>query len=123
MIFLVLAGAATLFVHPAKAAPVWSVSLDASNTAQNDVLKQATGSFAKTFRVGAIINASTLNPIPGIYGWQFQVNYDPTYLVPQADPSASSLYPDGPENTVLFGAQTTARTATWPCRILAPTPF
>jgi len=123
LIFLVLAGAATLFVHPAKAAPVWSVSLDASNTAQNDVLKQLTGSFAKTFRVGAIINASTLNPIPGIYGWQFQINYDPNYLVPQGDPSAISSYPDGAENVVLFGAQTTTGTANWAGRITTNTAF
>src|SRR6266700_4140877 len=123
LIFLVLAGAATLFVHPAKAAPVWSVSLDASNTAQNDVLKQLTGSFAKTFRVGAIINASTLNPIPGIYGWQFQINYDPNYLVPQGDPSAISSYPEAAENVVLFGAQTTTGTENWAGRITTNTAF
>jgi len=123
LVFVALAGASILFIHPASAAPVWSVSLDASNTSQVDVSKQTAGSFAKTFRVGAIVNASVANPISGIYGWQYQINYDPNYLVPQGDPSALSPYPDGAENTIAFGAQTSAGTANWAGKIGASQAF
>src|SRR3989449_8070573 len=48
---------------------------------------------------------------PAVFGWQFAINYDPAFLVPQADPSALSTgYPDcanapgQPGGTVLLGS-------------------
>ena len=43
---------------------------------------------------------------PSVYGWQFAINYDPTVLIPQANPDPSSAYPDGAGNTVLLGSGT-----------------
>src|SRR6266540_3057521 len=90
------------------------VSLDANSINQTDVLLQATFSRATSFRVGAIVtNASTANPISSVYGWQFTINYNASAFIPQGDPSAASLYPDGAANTVNFGAQTTTGTVNW----------
>src|SRR5947199_641830 len=87
------------------------VSLDANSISQTDVLLQTTFSRPTSFRIGAIVtNASSTNQINNVYGWQFTLNYNSTAFVPQGDPSAASLYPDGAVNTVLFGAQTTAGT-------------
>src|SRR2546427_2449249 len=45
---------------------------------------------------------------PNVFGWQFAINYDPTYLLPQADPTPSCLtYPDCAGNTALLGSVTT----------------
>src|SRR2546426_6407082 len=48
---------------------------------------------------------------PAVFGWQFAINYDPAFLVPQADPSALCTgYPDcanapgQPGGTVLLGS-------------------
>src|SRR5206468_9083279 len=41
-----------------------------------------------------------------VYGWQFAINYDPTVLIPKANPDPSSAYPDGAGNTVLLGSGT-----------------
>ncbi|HZD13094.1 MAG TPA: hypothetical protein VE177_06210, partial [Candidatus Binatus sp.] len=101
---------ATTFLHllppPAHAAPVYTVLLDAHSTSTTDTLVQASFVPNSTFRVGAIINASAANPLANVYGWQFQINYDPTALVPQADPAISGAYPDGANKTILLGTQT-----------------
>ncbi len=73
------------------------------------------GSFAtqaKSFRVGAIINATTTAPVSSVVGWQFAITYNKTLLVPQGDPNPAAtpsnplLYVDGAQNTVLFGTGT-----------------
>src|SRR5436309_2390769 len=90
------------------------VSLDANSISQTDVLLQTTFSRPTSFRIGAIVtNASSTNQINNVYGWQFTINYNASAFVPQGDPSAASLYPDGAANTVLFGAQTTTGTVNW----------
>lgn len=95
---------AHLFIHPVSAAPVYTISLDANSTSQTDTIVQTSFTTAKTFRVGAVINATAGNPLPGVFGWQFQINYDPSILIPQADPATGSLT-DAAVNTVLLGGQ------------------
>src|SRR5436853_7643290 len=107
-------------VHAVK----WTLNQDANNTSTaNDVLIQTTGSFAKSFRIGAVLtNASSTNPLT-VFGWQFTINYDATLFVPQGDPSAAATYPDGAANTVIFGSQTTAGTVNWAGKIAAQQAF
>src|SRR6267143_999713 len=96
------------------------VLLDANSTSQTDILNQTSVTAAKTFRVGVILNASARVPLNSVFGWQFAINYDPTILVPQADPFATSSYPDGSGNTVLFGAQASAN---WAAKITGGSAF
>src|SRR5262249_25039737 len=77
---------------------------------------QATASQAKTFNVGAVVNASGTGTcgttcISGVFGWQFSIIYDNTSFVPQADPTATAA--DGASPTVQFGAQTTTGNPHW----------
>jgi len=104
------------------AAPVLGpkILLDANSTSQTDVLVQNSVNAVRTFRVGAIVNASATIPLNNVFGWQFAVNYDPNVLVPQADPSATTPYPDGAASTILFGAQTSAN---WAAKIAASQGF
>ncbi|OLD05123.1 MAG: hypothetical protein AUJ07_02150 [Crenarchaeota archaeon 13_1_40CM_3_53_5] len=45
---------------------------------------------------------------PNIFGWQFAINYDPTFLVPQADPGPlCTLYPDCASGPISLGAAST----------------
>ncbi|HTD18890.1 MAG TPA: hypothetical protein VK667_05095, partial [Ktedonobacteraceae bacterium] len=65
-----------------------------------------TQSNVTTFRVGAILNATTATPALNVFAWQFQINYDPTIVTPQGDPSILCTgYPDCGEKTVWFGSQ------------------
>ncbi len=95
-----------------SAVPPWTVALDANSIGNTDVSVQATNSPAKSFRVGAIINASSATPVSGVYGWQFGVTYDKTILVPQGDPVAGDAS-DGAQNTVFFGGQTGTGNPNW----------
>ncbi len=89
------------------------VNLDSNSISQVDTTISTTSSQAKSFRVGAVLNASNTNTVANVYGWQVQINYDATAFLPQGDPSTTSLYPDGADPTPLFGAQTTTGTANW----------
>src|SRR6266568_269416 len=100
------------------------VSLDAASTSQTDVIRAATASNAHGFRIGAIVtNASATNPISTVYGWQFTIGYNASAFIPQGDPNAGGLYPDGAFNTVLFGAQITTGTVNWAGLISAQQAF
>jgi PKD repeat protein len=100
-------------IHTANAAPVFVVSLDTHSTSQTDLLVQTTYNPNSTIRVSAIINATGFNTIPGVFSWQFAILYDPTVLVPQADPAggggspACGAYPDCADPTVYLGSQST----------------
>ena len=110
---LIVAGAALSNLRPVAAAPVVGVNLDANSTSQTDVLVSSSANQAKSFRIGAVVNATSANQVSGVFGWQFTINYNATAFIPQGDPSAASLYPDGAANTVLFGAQTIPGAANW----------
>src|SRR6266571_1789239 len=100
------------------------VSLDAASTSQTDVVRAATASNAHGFRIGAIVtNASATNPISTVYGWQFTIGYNASAFIPQGDPNAGGLYPDGAFNTVLFGAQIATGTVNWAGLIQAQQAF
>ena len=110
------------------------VNLDANSTGQTDVATQPScpsalpspgcTAQAKSFRIGAVLNASTTVPVPtSVFGWQFQINYNASAFVPQDDPSGSSTYPDGALSTALFGSQITAGTVNWAAKITASQAF
>ncbi len=120
---LVVAGAALSNLRTVAAVSVVGVNLDANSTSQTDIINSTDPSPAKSFRIGAIINTTTSGPISNIYGWQFTINYNASAFVPQGDPDPSSTYPDGAANTVLFGAQTTAGTASWAGLVAASKAF
>ncbi len=122
LIGLTLAGAFLGAVTPVRANPGWVVSLDANSTSQTDVTVTSSASQSKSFRVGAVINASSTSPL-SVFGWQFTVYYNATAFVPQGDPDPASLYPDGAANTVLFGAQTATGTVNWAGKIAAGQAF
>src|SRR2546425_391880 len=126
---ILLAGLSIGSIRPAHAAPVYLVNLDANSTSQTDLIVQTTcpsslpapGCLAPTkgFRVGAVINASSLNPLLNIQGFQFTIHYNATAFAPQGDPNAAAvpgnpgfLYVDGATNTVLFGANLNIVSAT-----------
>src|SRR2546425_9762753 len=121
LLSVLLAGTVMFAVGSVNASSVvWAVSLDASSSGQTDVTVSSSASNVKSFRVGAVINATSTNPISGVYGWQFTVHYDATVFVAQGDPdplatlgNSLGLYPDGAANTVMFGAQTAASTVSW----------
>ena len=113
LLAVLLTGLTSTGVRPAHAAAVHVVDLDAASLTQTDVLVTSSASDAKSFRVGAVVNASASNPISNLDGWQFTINYNATAFIPQGDPSAASTYPDGSANGVLFGAQTTTAAANW----------
>src|SRR2546427_4656718 len=96
----------------ASASPGWTVSLDANSISGTDVMLDASAMQGKSFRVGAVINASKTAPLEGVYGWQFEIEYNSSAFIPQGDPGGTS-YPDGAQNTVLFGSQTTVGTVNW----------
>src|SRR2546425_2016305 len=109
--FLVLAGLSTVYVRPAYAAPVYLANLDANSISQTDLLLQTTFGPTHGFRVGALVNATSANPLLNVQGFQFTVHYNATAFAPQGDPNAGAvpgnplaLYVDGATNTVLFGA-------------------
>src|SRR5256712_11596387 len=108
---LVLAGLSTVYVRPAYALPVYLVNFDANSINQTDLLLQTTFSPTHGFRVGALVNASSANPLLNVQGFQFTVHYNATAFAPQGDPNSAAvpgnpaaLYVDGATNTVLFGA-------------------
>src|SRR6267143_547190 len=110
-VLLVLSSTFThLFVSPVHAPPVYVISLDANNTSQTDILIQSSFKPNSTFRVSALINATAANPLPNVYAWAFQINYDPTILTPQADPAGGggtrcSSAPDCADPVAYLGAQ------------------
>ncbi len=89
------------------------VNLDGNSMSQIDVVVSATATQTKSFKVGAVVNASSANSISNVFGWQFEIDYNATAFIPQGDPSAAGSYPDGAANTVLFGAQITLGTVNW----------
>src|SRR5256712_11468538 len=98
-------------VRPVHAAAGYVVNLDASSTSLTDFLVAPSATDVKTFRVGAVVNTTSANPLLNVQGWQFEIDYNATAFVPQADPDPSAtpgnpsgLYVDGAANTVLFGA-------------------
>src|SRR3989441_6639965 len=116
---ILLAGLSIGSIRPAHAAPVYLVNLDANSISQTDLLLQTTFTPTHGFRVGAIINASSLNPLLNIQGFQFTIHYNATAFAPQGDPSPAAVpgnpgfsYVDGATNTVLFGANLNLVSAT-----------
>src|SRR3989475_8848004 len=108
---ILLAGISIGAVRPAHAAPVYLVNLDANSISSTDLVLQTTFLPAHSFRVGAIVNASSANPLLNVQGWQFTIHYNASAFVPQGDPNPlatpgnlGALYVDGATNTVLFGA-------------------
>ncbi len=83
----IIFGNGILGVHPARASPVWGVNLDANSITQTDSVVSSFASQGKSFRIGAIINATFANPISNMYGWQFQINYNASAFIPQGDPT------------------------------------
>src|SRR6266487_459002 len=110
---LLFTGLISTAVRPARAATVHAVSLDASSTTATDTLVSVSATDAKSFRVGAVVNATNTSLINNVQGWQFTINYNATAFLPQGDPSALSSYPDGAANTVLFGSQTGTGAVNW----------
>src|SRR2546427_8374128 len=113
LVAIVLTGLASTGVRPAHAVPVYVVNLDATSSSLIDVTVENSASDLHTFRIGAIINASSVNPVLNVQGFQFTINYNATAFVPQGDPdpaatpnNPSGLYVDGAANTVFFGANT-----------------
>src|SRR5437867_11822498 len=123
LLVVLLTGTISTGVPPARAASFLTVSLDSSSTSQTDVVISPSSTAVKSFRVGAIINASSTGPLNSVYGWQFTINYNSSAFVPQGDPSAASLYPDGAANTVLFGANTGTGQVSWAALIGARRAF
>ena len=111
------------YIRPAAAAPVFTVDLDANSISQTDTAVQSSFTTTKSIRVGAIINATGTDTIPNIFGWQIQINYDPTVFVLQGDPAVSSTYPDGADNTMKLGAQITAGTVNWAAKVASNQAF
>src|SRR5206468_11310385 len=122
--FLAIFVTSLIPVH-ANVPPPWTVSLDANSTNNTDACygtsspcTATTGSFAKTFYIGAIVNASGVGGVcgaqclQGVYGWQFSIVYDNTSFVPQADPVALAAN-DLPPSTVRLGAQATTGNPNW----------
>ncbi len=127
LVFVSLAVISTLPVH-ANTPPPWTVSLDSQSVSPTDANPQPSASTAKTFRVGAILNASATGGICGstclqnVFAWQFGIVYDNTSVVPQGDPSTGlptscSSYPDCAENVVVFGAQTGTGNPNWAAQV------
>ncbi len=127
LVFVSLAVISTLPVHANTPAP-WTVSLDAQNVSPTDANPQPSVSTAKTFRVGAIVNASATGGLcsstclQNVFALQFGIVYDNTSVVPQGDPTTSLptsciSYPDCAENVVAFGAQTGTGNPNWVAQV------
>jgi len=113
MMILALAGSATVVSHPVRAASPLELGLDANSTSQTDVSVTTSALQSRNFRVGAVINASNTNQLSGVYGWEFAIEYNASAFVPQGEPGGSPYYPDGAQNTVLFGSQFGPGTVNW----------
>src|SRR5438309_5656315 len=106
LIFLVTAlvyGSSLRTVH-ASTTPVYVVDLDAYSTGPRDTLIQTSHSNTGSFRVGAVINATAVNPVANVFAWQFQISYDPSMFVPVADPDPASVHPVRSGQVVNIGA-------------------
>src|SRR2546427_9481548 len=108
----------------------WTVSLDANNVCTvnsatptcTDTNVQTSAINMHSFLIGAVVNASGgVAPtaptcgqqcISGLFGWQFEIIYDNTSFVPQADPILGSAA-DVAGPTVVFGGQTTTGNPNW----------
>src|SRR5213594_313060 len=110
---LTVLGATTyLPIMPVHASPTYPVLLDANSTGGTDANPQAGLSTAKTFNVGAIIEANSTTPLNNVFAWQFTIIYDNTTVAPQGDPVSASAT-DGAASTVTFGAQTGPGNPNW----------
>ncbi len=98
-------------ITPNVTPPPWTVILDANSISVSDASPQVAGSVARTFNVGAIINASSTTSLTGVFGWQFGIIYDNTTLVPQGDPTGTGN--DAAQSTVQFGTQTGTGNPNW----------
>ena len=92
-----------------------------------DTTINPTASNTTTFRVGAVLNATSINKatssttcggtgqiLCGVFGWQFGIRYDPTIVTPSGDPSKlCTTYPDCADSTVWYGSQTGTGTVNW----------
>ena len=116
LLILLGVGLSSWDIPHVHAAPTFSVDLDGNSTTSTDVLVQASATQTKTFRVGAVVNASNTNSLSNIFGWQFVINFNSTLAIPVGDPSPSS-YPDGASNAVDFGAQTGLGAFNWQARL------
>src|SRR3989442_1362263 len=79
---ILLAGLSIGSIRPAHAAPVYLVNLDAASISQTDFTIAPTASDLRGFRVGAIINATSANPLLNIQGFQFTIHYNATAFAP-----------------------------------------
>src|SRR5213594_290029 len=114
---LTVLGATTyLPIMPVHASPTYPVLLDANSTGGTDANPQAGLSTAKTFNVGAIIEANSTTPLNNVFAWQFTIIYDNTTVAPQGDPVSASAT-DGAASTVTFGAQTGTGNPNWAGKI------
>jgi len=101
---------------------VFNVRLHTKPLTKNDNTVATNATQVKSFRIGAVINSSTTNPLSGVYGWQFGIVYNSTAFLPLGDPSPTG-YPDGAGSTALFGAQTATGTVNWAGKIAANQAF
>jgi len=108
-------------ITPNVTPPPWTVILDANSISVSDASPQVAGSVARTFNVGAIINASSTTSLTGVFGWQFGIIYDNTTLVPQGDPTGTGN--DAAQSTVQFGAQTGTGNPNWAGQLSAGNAF
>jgi hypothetical protein len=116
-------------VLPAHAV-IWTLNLDASSPTPTDITVETTANQTHSFRIGAVLNASATNPLNGVFGWQFSINYNATAFIPQGDPSGAAipgnlggLYVDSASNTVLFGAGSSPGQINWAAKITAAQAF
>src|SRR5467141_1425881 len=84
LIVILLGPIASSYIIQAHAvASVLGVNLDAASISQMDTSIASSASNVKSFRVGAIVNATNTNFLSGVLGWQFSINYDKALFVPQ----------------------------------------
>ncbi len=62
----------------------WTVSIDADSTGPTDANIQSSHNILglTTITIGAVVNASSAQPITNVRGWQFAIVYDNTTLTP-----------------------------------------
>ena len=107
-------------LRPVFGAPVHVISVDANSVNATDANVDRSASQPRSFKVGAVINATSANPVSNVFGFQFVINYNASAFVAQGDPDPSAtpgnplgLYVDGAASTVNFGAQTAPGTVNW----------
>src|SRR2546427_1520756 len=134
-----LPGSATCSSNPGGICQ-WTVDLDANSVCNvnsltptcTDTAVQTSATNTHSFLVGTIVNASGgVAPAPAIcgqqcitslFGWQFEIVYDNTSFVPQADPILGTAT-DYAAPTVIFGGQTTSGNPNWNGMIVSGSAF